>query len=214
MLIPKNVLEILSSASKDSFRYQLNGVRLERESKDSCSATATDGKQLTHVKWMEPGDADSHPDYSDPVDGFRATVPLSDCKPLMAMVPKTCTRPIFGNIVLDETQSNGKLPFTVTNHESSQNRVCASIEGTYPDCKPILDDCGGGASMLINPLMLAEQLKTVAKVLGFTKKSTGTVKIEFRAGDPEKHPLKISGKNATIEVVGMVMPLVVERKTS
>jgi DNA polymerase III sliding clamp (beta) subunit (PCNA family) len=45
MLIPKNVLEIVRSASKDQTRYQLCGVHLERKSKDTIEACATDGKQ-------------------------------------------------------------------------------------------------------------------------------------------------------------------------
>jgi DNA polymerase III sliding clamp (beta) subunit (PCNA family) len=72
MDVPLNILHTMGAASKDAARYQLTGVFFERNG--ALSATATDGKQLTHVSWEDPSGA---------VEGFASIIPNESIKRLL-----------------------------------------------------------------------------------------------------------------------------------
>jgi hypothetical protein len=126
------------------------------------------------------------------------------------MIPRDSARPILKHIALDENGANGTINCNVTTMESKQNREVRPFDLIYPDYASVMHS-GDGLSIHVNPYFLAEQLVTVAKILGL-KKNTGTVKLQFKATDPERHPVNIVGQNHSVEVTGMVMPLVKEEK--
>ena len=207
-MIPKQILESVRSASKDPARYQLTGIYLERLTEDECSATATDGKQLLHVRWKED-DWSEHPKGSVGVEGFSAILPTSEVKALKGMIPRCNPRPILENLCLDESESNGRLPFTVTDLETTTDRESSQIQGTYPDYKWVLEK-GNGFSIRFNPLILANLLTAVAKC-----SEAETVELQFSTErKPEAHPVMVVAENKLnqVKVIGMVMPLVEAKK--
>lgn len=207
MMIPKQILESVRSASKDAARYQLTGIYLERLGEDECSATATDGKQLLHVRWKEE-DWKEHPKGSEGVEGFNAILPTSEVKALKSMIPKCNPRPILEYLCLDESEANGKLPFSVTDLETTTGRESSQIQGTYPDYKWVLEG-GRGFSIKFNPLILANLLTAVAKC-----SEADVVELQFSTDrKPQDHPVMVVAQapGSNVKVTGMAMPLVKEK---
>lgn len=207
-MIPKQILEAVRSASKDPARYMLAGIYLERLTEDECSATATDGKQLLNVRWKED-DWKEHPKGSEGVKGFSAILPTTEIKALKGMIPRCTPRPILENLCLDESESNGRLPFSVTDLETSTGRESSPIQGDYPDYKWALNG-GKGFSIRFNPLIMANLLTAVAKCA-----DVDVVELQFSTDrNPEKHPVMVIATNKLnqIKVKGMVMPLVEAKK--
>lgn len=214
MLIPKRVFELYRTASTDAYRYQLNGVLLERVDEETARAVSTDGKCMTVVTWKD-SHREEYParDGGDPAaarEGFSAIVPLRDCRELGKMVPKCSVRPILENVALDETPTEGPLTFSATDLDSSTSREVTPVDGIFPDYRSVVPKKDGD-QVMIDARSMVNALTTLLKAneLGRKESAYTTVTLTPDGKGPMKLEL-VEKAGRDVEVVVYCMPVVVE----
>ena len=85
MLIPRSLAKLVSHTDKQSSRYALAGIQIQRESDGNPVAVATDGRRLAAIRWAEPNDG--YPaDFDDsPVENFCEILDAQHVKSAVAM---------------------------------------------------------------------------------------------------------------------------------
>jgi len=206
VLIPPNVLNVVGCASRDPARYQLCGVLLERKGERQGSATATDGKTLAHVTWMEDEQQDFPERGVNPAPAPKASViiPTAAVKELAGMAPKKPLKPVLRNVVMDEHTLNGTATFLATElGETDRRATVKTLEGTYPDAGFALRSCKPETSVRVNPFLLIRALETYVKTMGLKK--TGAPDCTIDICGPS--PIRIRGACDDREVTVLAMPL-------
>ena len=195
MDVPLNVLHTVGAASKDTARYQLAGVFFERNG--VLSATATDGKQLTHVTWEDP---------SGKADDFASIISSESIKRILK--------------VRDSLHEKVSLPDCLGTDKDIRDRdeavllpgadkvTIEAIDGKYPDYRQVCRETSEH-EIRINPFILINQLQVLCKALGLSKRNGSTVVLGM---NDAKNPLKLEGTSGGVTARGYIMPLVAEKK--
>lgn len=210
MLVPTKVLKnIVKAAARDSTRYAINGVLIERDDTGPV-AVALDGRWMLVARWTEQPWED-HPLGTKPVDGFSVIVPPADLIEASKLPPKREHREILKEVVIDEHDPKANVTtveFRAHNGDGACSRTVPIIEGNFPKWRDVIPDKNGAVIRItVNPKFLADALKAVAD-MGCDPKSGGVV-LEFTSSD---RPLVVRAHNETVDVVAVIMPIACEKK--
>lgn len=190
MDVPLNVLHTAMAASKDPARFQLTGVFFERNG--NLSATATDGKQLTHITWK---------DDSGKTDDFAAIVASDSLKKVLKVRDGLHEKvSIPDDLHITRRSEAMLLP-------GADKVTVDAIDATYPDYRWVCRETSEH-EIRINPFILINQLQTLCKALGLDKKDGSTMVLGFNDAE---NPLKLEGTSNGVRARGYVMPLVVDK---
>jgi hypothetical protein len=213
MFIPPSVFNLHGAASKDTGRWQLSGVSLERIEGGKAKACATSGKLLVSAEWSED-DAEDFPEYPsnspnlEAVPGYRQTIPNRECKKLAKMASGGF-REILENVVLDERashESGAVAHFSATDLDSVERLEPKVIDGDFPAYEPILADClKTEQKAKLDVKLLQALLKVVEKTADL---GNGDL-VEMHYSGPDK-PLVFVANGKRVTVNGAIMPVVKE----
>ncbi len=218
MLIPKEVLNsgIEKVCDKESLRYALGGVLLERDSSDPglAYAAATDGKALIVLRWRDDDRAeyptiDGCSAVDQPDEPIRAIVGADTWKTLAKMPPKRHPREILTQLAVDERRSQGeKLVVGTTTGDESTVRTVRQLDGRFPEWRNVLDIYHEHASpnwLRVDPQYLA----TIATIM---QKATAQDKTAIESyGIAE--PIVLAADGETVSGIGLIMPFTGDHST-
>ncbi len=213
MLIPRQVFAVSKLAARESTRYAINGVNVERVD-GQCVATTTDGRRLISVTWSdEDVRADFPPDCGDvtPVDDFQTIVSRSQWDEAAKLIPKPAARlkPVLANCLLDENSANGTVTMSATDlgHATGRRRVSdLSAEEHFPkyqDVIPAYDIGHNAVAIGVNPRLLAETLCAVEATA--TDEEHKGVRLIVPT-DP-RCPMVIDSEANGVEATAVLMPV-------
>lgn len=189
MLIPRQIFNVAKLASRESTRYAINGVRVEREN-GHCKAITTDGRRLIVAQWSDEADRPEYPASEvgsvEPTKGFAVTVPTDLWVEAGKLIPKRTCKPVLDNCLLDETltemrktdkgmEQGTEIHFAATNLERTFTTRGPSCDGAFPKYQDVMPDytirlpdgdggCREAIEIGVNPVLLAEILQTVARI--------------------------------------------------
>ena len=145
MLVPRKIFPLGKLADKESSRYALGGVLLERDQDGRPIAIATDGRRLGYMTWSEDNPADLPAVGVDtrPDPWFSAIVPLDDwnqaaksAKPKSAALADRAR-----NVVIGEQSASGEkpaLPIVATDGKQLSRLDSAPVEGRFPKWRDVI----------------------------------------------------------------------------
>ena len=211
MLIPNRVFPALvTHCDPGSSRYAFGGIRFERDAEGTPYAVATDSRRLIVTTWTEPNAAD-YPGPASLCDNpaeFSVVVPIDACKkaPRLVKLGKKLLkdRPILGNVLLDEAETNGRVPLFATDLENCVALEPKPVEGRFPKWRDVFPayHAGNSLSVCIDPFLLAETLKSVGALATTDEKRAVVLTIK------DKHsPVLVSASLDGVDAAGAVMPL-------
>ncbi len=163
MLIPRQALSTVLFASRESTRYAMQGILIERDADGVARCVATDGSRLAIVTWTEPDPAD-YPSIKgvDPTtrkpDGFSAILSRDDVRRLLKAIPKSRNKPILEYVALDEAASSKNwIVLGVTDLEHPQTWNILPLEGSFPRWQDVVPvEHSGLRSIRVNARFLAD----------------------------------------------------------
>jgi hypothetical protein len=189
-------------------------VRIERDATGAAVAAATDGRRLVAVTWPE-ADADCYPpgvvSSTAPKPGFATILPIAACQAAgrLKISAKTAEKkPVLGNVVLDEQNTNGKVPMGTTDLASTNRIDPPSLEGRFPrwrDVVPSYDE-HNSVSFAVDARFLAE----VASVIGdfAADDADREIVLSFATKDMHLRPMMVSvARDDGRKAVGIIMPI-------
>lgn len=206
MLVSKAQLTVRHAASKDTSRYNLNGIRFEADGR----TVATDGHRLYTVTAEVPSD-DDYPNVADventsePLEPF--ILPSETADRVRKAIPKKQRAPILEYARLDvaSTNANGSARFVTTDIENAQVVEGRKIEGEFPDWRKVMPEEGKAqVTVTLNWQYLAD----IGKALNeFAPGSRGkAVKLEITdALSPVK--FTATDPDSGAEFTGIIMPM-------
>lgn len=211
MLIPREVFDVLKVAARESSRYAINGVLVERESDEQCNAVCTDGRRLLCLSW---DDTEARHDYpcgdanSAPVEGFEWVINGGDWSEAKNLAPKNGgVKPVLQNVLLDEHHKpNTELVFVGTDLSKRRTLEVTPADCHFPKYRDVIpeyddDDC---VRIGVNPKLFAELLKVMADV-ATDEESKGVTLIVPK--DPAR-PIRIEAEAASgVKATGVLMPV-------
>lgn len=173
MLIHRAILKLIGAASKDSARFQLNGIRVE-EKDGKVEACATSGKMLaTIVHPVEPNedfpsDKEAAASTPEPVTLTRRFV---DKVSRIVKSAGSPFKPILGWISLRQpTDSPYEVEAEVIDDDMESTCVTGkAIEGTFPDYRQVTGKPQNGLKVRLDPAILlsaSKLLQDLVKELG------------------------------------------------
>lgn len=200
MQVPREALALIGAASKDPSRYQLDGINIRRNG--GLEACATDGKQLTVLKWKD--DADK---------GKDGSVILS--REAVALIKKALPPKAFeGRLQLSEDGEVPDAPYYEREVFTGTATVKAEcIQGKFPDYQFVLERDGRyDREFHVNPFVLMDQMKVIIGALGWTRGGVNqSHKVSVTVGrgkNGKAMPFLFRGEQDDLSVIGAVMPMV------
>lgn len=182
------------AASRDTTRYNLNGILLERGAGQLVTATATDGHRLAQATTAIDPEA-----LPLPEKGFLLSLP--DAKRIRdeakrlgkgRRTPEACAELVGGVLVIREL---------LDSDEPSTEVRCKAQEGEFPDYRQILpDESTLGAPVAFNGRYLAEAGKALASL---NERSGGVV---IRLGS-DVMPARLESHSPDMDAFEIVMPM-------
>ncbi len=176
MLIPKEVFAVSKCAARESTRYAINGVSVERDTDGTCRATVTDGHVILSVSWDDAKTRAKFPDVGasiKPVDGFSSIVDRKHWDKAAKDITNRISEPILRHSLLDETTTNGRADFRTIQrgkqplHSTEPKQVEAeTIEGRFPKWRDIIPDYTIGVDAVeigVDPKLLATLLRAFSE---------------------------------------------------
>lgn len=224
MLIPPKLAALADCASKDTARFQLNGVFVERDADGVAQACATDGKQLIYARWTEADGKEypaptngQRPERADRRPGFKAIIPhaaWAAMGKLLSSKSKNYSKPILDNVLLEETaepESDPKavklephrVTLSATNLEEEKSVTVKAVAGTFPDYMRCIEQDEPIVRFRVNPAYLISVVDAVQRC-GLDRYNP-TVLCEIY--DPDR-PIAVIAKTPDCEVRGYAMPLI------
>lgn len=212
MLIPREVFAVSKCAARESTRYAINGVCVERESDGKCRASTTDGRMLVSVSWDDAETRDKFPDVGSsatPVDGFTSIVDREHWNRAARDITTRISEPIRRHSLLDETTANGRADFrTPSDRKSEPNQAEAeTIEGHFPKWRDVVPDYDIGVNAIeigFNPDLLSTLLRAISDAA--TDAESKGVRLIIPKNP--KQPMLIKAHNSEgREAVGVIMPV-------
>lgn len=162
MIIPPEIFSIGTCAARESTRYAINDVLVERMDDGSCRAVATDGRRLMVASWTDGDDWKAFPaiDGMDlqPEKGFRVLVPMY----LWSEAAKLKTK-----IVLDEHVVNGQIKMASVYAKRTTTITVPVVDGNFPKYEDIIPNYTIGENAVeigMTPNMLAECASTLGEL--------------------------------------------------
>ena len=210
MEIPKEALALHGAASTEPSRYQLTGVYFTRNgpldpsngSGHQLEACATDGKQLTRLRWKDRnGETKSY-------GKFGVILSTADCKQLQ----KCCNKSTEYLRISEAEHVDDKASVFV----NSGAQDVEPISGDFPKYGFVLEKGSEYDRIaLVDPFILRNQLDVICKALGWTKHGQNRahhVRLHIaRPGKGRKtvdEPLIMEASEGLLSVDGAVMPIV------
>jgi len=216
MLIPTQVCKNVGKvAAKETTRYAIDGVLLERRS-DHCLAAATDGRMLLRARWS---DAD-HAEYPavdglnlEPQAGFKTLIPSAELADVAKMPPRRPTRRILGRIALDEHTCNGSATFKSTDLSSVQTREVKTVEGHFPMYEDVIPRYRIGFDAIeigVSPELLIRLLTAMAGAATSDDNRGVRLVVPIRPSSP----IFLESRNNEVQATGVLMPVGLEKPCS
>ena len=210
MLIPRAIFKISDCAAKESTRYAINGVNVEREADGKCRATTTDGRRLLTVSWDDSETREKFPECgaaTTPLDRFTAIVSTDQWKQARKALPraKVSLKPVLNHCLLDETTANGTTDMICTDSETPTKCTERTIEGRFPAWREVVPEYTIGEDAVeigVDPRLLAELLRAIEAAA--TDEDSKGVRMVIPM-DP-KRPIVINAESGGREAVGVLMP--------
>lgn len=212
MLIPAQIFPISKLVGVDSARPAIHGVLVQRKEDETCTATATNGRYLLSVDWSDCKERSEYPKVegsTKPVPEFEVVVPSKQWDEAAKLIPKS-HKAILNRCLLDETPKAGsdKIHMSTTDLESERSVSADPVEGEYPKYEETIPKYTVGADaveIVLDPMLLAELLQVMSKVLGYTK-GTPNETVKLIVPDDPNRPIAIEGyMEDGIEVTGVLM---------
>lgn len=152
--------------SKEGGRYGTYAVHVSER-----GLGATDGRRAVTITWPSTS-VDQFPACGQPGSNGRALpsdgvlIPRDQVQALAKAIPKAGCMPILAHALVDveNTDRETVIAYT-TDLETKQRHEMRTLDASFPDiaeATPQTDPC---ASVTINPTMLAEMLKALAKLV-------------------------------------------------
>ncbi len=215
MIIPRQVFPIAACVAKESTRYAIQGVYLERldptENGHNARAVTTDGRMLLAASWKDDDDA--------PLKDWTTVVGLADWEAARKAIPrkrlkgqdhvrvKECEKPppqVGGGPAPMELCFTGPIGWTLT---------AAAVDGHFPVYRDVIPKYGEAhgdpftheaARSGFNPDLLWKLLGAIRKMVG---PDDCGVRCAFSMPvDPTK-PLLIEAHDNVLTVQGVLMPI-------
>ena len=189
MKIPSRFFESHRCASKDSNRYQLEGVRFEtKKNSKNVRIVATDGVQML----VSDFDSESESEVDAAV-----TVGNGNCKDAIKLAKK-------GGVVemtIEKTNTEDSARYELKPGVNGSTLTGESV-GIFPDYKSVIPTSAPVATLRVNPAVLKNALDAVIRAGNIGKNET--VKIEFR---DDATPIVLKSSNADGKTKALVMPM-------
>ena len=228
MLIPKEVFNVSKCAARESSRYALNGVRVERGEGGVCRAITTDGRRLMVAEWSDehlqleyPPVTGAEPGNFGPGDGVIISAKQWD--EAGKAIPKNGiarAKPILNNCHLDEgavlahkvTDADGDrpCPIRLTSTDLDHERAIKghAVEGHFPKWQDFMPNYRVGENAVeigVNPAYLAE----VCKVVEATATDEDSRGVRLVIPTDPKRPMLVQGRAVGTGVEGkaVIMPV-------
>lgn len=208
-LMPKFVSSLKSCVSAESTRYALGGIQLTQLDENHARAEATNAKILCRMEWYHQN-AFEYP----PVPGFSpgangavsAIVPVKALDSACKAIPKGSVvshRPIFGNAAV--TISEDSAVFATTNGDSSNVSPTKLVDGRWPKTEEVIPDHSNAVTkILLDP---RELIKLLEPFVATADDNSAAVELTIK---DRYSCAKLTRKNSTADIVGVIMPLVNE----
>jgi len=178
----------MGAASKEPGRFQLTGVHFV--SNGSLEAVATDGKQLTRLRWNEPAEGDE-----------KVTIDTDSLKTVKKTLGKTDTH---------FSLEPGDDPYKRNVELREATVIVPVLNGVYPDYDSVLDPAGLDRTYLVDPFILRDQITVMIGVLGLNRKDGTDNRLTMRCGTKKGTPIVFEGRDKShyLSATGLVMPIV------
>lgn len=190
MLVPKSVIsELLKITYRDSSRYALDSILLERQADGSPVAVASDGQRLVAYTWQEPESHPFKPSDAAPREGFSVLLSAAACKQIKSWklttkgpraeelncvyVDEYSTRPQYDKDTGEISERIPTLAIRATDLSANYSIEDATGEGRFPkwrDCMPA--ERSGSVSVTLDAKLLAE-IADVARKLATSEVNNG-----------------------------------------
>ena len=207
MLIPKGVFHVSRCAAKESTRYAINGVNVEREADGKCRATTCDGRRLLTVTWDDEYQRKEFPPIdginTDPVNEFSRIVPTKQWNEAAKLIPKSY-KPVLKHCVLDESTEKEKVRLATTDMTDTRSITLASVEEIFPDRERVMPKYQIGVTHVeigINPRLLAELLRAVEDIATDDNKPCVRLVVPITP----KRPMLVDSQYEGVEATGIIM---------
>ncbi len=216
MLIPKRVFEVSKIAARESTRYAINGVLVERDD-EKLSAVCTNGRTLLKVDWSDEHSRTEYPGKNkelNPQNGFKAVINAEDWTEAAKLAPKRSIKPILENVVLNES-GKGSITLSATDLQRRRSIEVTPSEGHFPkylDVIPVYRVYGHDTQNLaesdaiqigIDPKLLSELLTTMTKIA--TCEEARELRLVVPK-DPHK-PILLTCQSEGVKATGVLMPV-------
>ncbi len=225
MLVPKNIFPIVACASRETTRYAINGVLLERTRSEptdaephTARAVVTDGRMMLRVDWAEPDPADfpsaALPESNGRVSGWTVIIPSASWAAAGKRLPCRTIKPILAHLLIAENDGTERTMVDILAVDLDLQPIIQTIQlskGHFPKYSDVIpefipfkpgDDPYKGHSVCVgyNPKLFGTLLSTMAKIVP----DTG---FAFTVPTSPAKPIRIDGHNETTAVCGVLMPI-------
>lgn len=220
MLIPKEILALGKIAAKNSSRYAMTSIRIERHN-GTPRALATDGHRAFIFTWDEPDVADF-----PPIDGMRresvsdyaANIPFDALASAAKGISKRCFKPALSHMLLDESDRNA-VRLAATTLERVTRAEASADEANFPPLDDVVPQPQQDKTLFdpavhhdvpfthvriaVNAKLMAEMLIAMVGAAGEQADYpvTLTVPILFN------RPIRLDAQTYERKAVGVVMPV-------
>ncbi len=219
MLVPQNVASIEAIAAKDTSRYVINGVLLERDSAGIARAVATDGRRMIVAEFCESDEKDYPAVFdSERVEGFSAILPAGALKTAAKGIGKASRiKPVLGNIAVSEASANGQVFLTTTDLETESKATVPTIDDKYPSWREVMPKYEAltkeqfephrSIRIGVNAKLLAELLTTLCKINKGSENDVVTLEVPLSAD----RPIVVHADKPDIgKTTGLLMPVTIK----
>jgi hypothetical protein len=222
MLIPRQIACLGKIAAKDSTRYAMSAIRIERH-RGQPRAMATDGRRAVIFSWLEP-DASGFPPIaglsSRPVPDYAANIPPKALADAGRGIART-TRPILEHLLLDESSPELVRLATTTLDNITRSEAHAE-EGDFPPVEDVLPNPAREGALYdhkrhgelpcshirigVNAKLLAQTLEVLAQLAADDSNNTVVLTIPVSGTSP----LRLDARSPERQAVAAVMPVSVD----
>lgn len=216
MLVPKQALSVVSCATRESTRYAIGGVLIERDKDGVARTVATDGRRLAVVTWPEC-DPKDYPflvtvDTGIRCPGFCGVLATKDVKNLLKSLPKNSCKPALENIAIQEqvAKPGGAETFecAATDLEAEQHWTLQTIEGSFPNWQSIVpEEHPRAVRIRVNAKFLADACKLAFQFPGEYGTPIVELTVEPESSGPSMRPLCITAEGEAGKLTYVIMPV-------
>lgn len=209
MLVSKLNLSITDICDKESSRYAMGGILVEKG-----RTVATDGRALVVV--TSPEDDADFPSqkFENATNGEikPVVVPAKIAKQVASRIPKLPKKPSLERAVLIQSPDDIKdgeamrSAFGTTDAESEDIKVFSAVAGRFPPVDNILKHNDGLGDEYHEVVLDTPRLISLLNIAKQFKGSDGQSLVKIKVANPSR-PILVEAKNDTQTVTGLLMPM-------